>query len=107
MVGDWTIGTKAATLHAPHGRIIDRFHARDLNLVMGPATRGTSVRCRVRIDGQPPGAAHGGDIDEHGQGTVAEQRLHELIRQSQPIVDRQFEIEFLDAGAEAFCFTFG
>jgi thioredoxin family protein len=107
VVGDWTIGTKAAVLHGPHGRIIYRFHARDLNLVMGPAERGTSVRYRVRLDGQEPSAAHGGDIDEQGRGTVSEQRLYQLIRQQQPIVDRRFEIEFLDAGAEAFCVTFG
>ena len=106
-VGDWTIGTKAAALKGSHGRIIYRFHARDLNLVMGPAARGKSVTCRVRIDGQAPAAAHGGDVDEQGRGTVAEQRLYQLIRQPQPIVDRQFEIEFLDAGVEAFVFTFG
>jgi hypothetical protein len=69
--------------------------------------RGTPVRFRVRIDGQPPGGAHGVDIDEQGNGVLAEQRLHQLIRQPKPIVDRQFEIEFLDAGAEAFAFTFG
>jgi thiol-disulfide isomerase/thioredoxin len=107
VVGDWTIGPKAATLHAPHGRIIYRFHARDLNLVMGPSALGESVTCRVRIDGQAPAAAHGGDVDEQGRGTVVEQRLYQLIRQPRPIVDRQFEIEFLDAGAEAYCFTFG
>jgi hypothetical protein len=74
---------------------------------MGPLTPGTSVKFRVLIDGQPPGAAHGPDVDEHGIGTVTEQRLHQLIRQSGPIADRQFEIEFLDPGVEAFCFTFG
>ena len=62
---------------------------------------------QVRIDGQPPGAAHGFDVDEQGIGTVTEQRLHQLIRQTGPIADRQFEIEFLDPGVEAFCFTFG
>jgi hypothetical protein len=30
-----------------------------------------------------------------------------MIRQSRPIADRQFEIEFLDAGVEAFAFMFG
>ena len=106
-VGDWTINTKAAALKAPHGRIVYRFHARDVNLVMGPAAPGTSVPIRIRLDGQPPGKAHGGDVDEQGEGTVNEQRLYQLIRQPRPIVDRQFEIEFRDAGAEAFCFTFG
>jgi hypothetical protein len=90
-----------------NGRIVYRFHARDVNLVMGPPAPGTSVKFRVLIDGQPPGAAHGADVDELGNGIVSEQRLYQLIRQSQPIADRQFEIEFLDAGAEAFAFTFG
>jgi hypothetical protein len=74
---------------------------------MGPAERGLSVPFRVLIDGQPPGAAHGTDVDERGNGTVSEQRLYQLIRQPKPIAERQFEIEFLESGAEAYCFTFG
>ena len=105
--GDWTIKRDAVALNKPNGRIAYRFHARDLHLVMGPAAPGTSVKFRVLIDGQPPGAAHGLDVDEKGVGTVTEQRLHQLIRQDGPISDRQFEIEFLDPGVEAFCFTFG
>ena len=100
--GDWT-----AEKHTANGRIAYRFHARDLHLVMGPAARGTSVRFRVLIDGQAPGAAHGIDVDDQGNGTVTQQRLYQLIRQPKPIADRQFEIEFLDAGVEAFAFTFG
>ena len=65
------------------------------------------MRFRVTIDGQPPGAAHGVDVDGQGNGTVVEQRLYQLIRQPGPIMDRQFEIEFLDSGAEAYDFTFG
>jgi hypothetical protein len=65
------------------------------------------VKFRVLIDGQPPGPAHGLDVDEQGYGTVTEQRLHQLIRQTGSIADRQFEIEFLGPGVEAFCFTFG
>ena len=94
-------------LNGPDGRIAYRFHARDLHLVMGPAAPGTSARFRVLIDGQPPGAAHGIDVDEQGNGTVTEQRLYQLIRQPQPIADRQLEIDFLDAGVEAYAFTFG
>jgi thiol-disulfide isomerase/thioredoxin len=105
--GDWTIKRDAALLNKPNGRIAYRFHARDLHLVMGPATPGATVKFRVLIDGQPPGAAHGLDVDEQGFGTVTAQRLHQLIRQTGPIADRQFEIEFLDPGVEAFCFTFG
>ena len=105
--GDWTVKKDAVVLNKASGRIAYRFHARDLHLVMGPAVRGASVRFRVLIDGQPPGAAHGIDVDDQGNGTVAEQRLYQLIRQSTPIADRQFEIEFLDPGVEAFSFTFG
>jgi thiol-disulfide isomerase/thioredoxin len=105
--GDWTAKKEAAVLNKPDGRIAYRFHARDLHLVMGPAAPGASVRFRVLIDGRPPGAAHGIDVDEQGNGTVTEQRLYQLIRQPKPIADRQFEIEFLDPGVEAFAFTFG
>ena len=96
-----------SVLTHPNGWIAYRFHARDVHLVMGPAARGTPVRFRVLIDGQPPGAAHGIDVDDQGNGTVIEQRMYQLIRQPKPIVDRQFEIEFLDSGVEAFAFTFG
>jgi thiol-disulfide isomerase/thioredoxin len=105
--GDWTLEQQAVVLNEANGRIAYRFHARDLHLVMGPAARGTSVRFRVLIDGQPPGDAHGIDVDEQGNGTVSEQRMYQLIRQPKPIDDRQFEIEFLDSGVEAFAFTFG
>jgi thioredoxin family protein len=94
-------------LNAAGGRIAYRFHARDLHLIMGPAMRQKAVAFRVLMDGRPPGADHGSDVDDQGQGTVTEQRLYQMIRQSGPIADRQFEIEFLDAGVEAFAFTFG
>jgi thiol-disulfide isomerase/thioredoxin len=105
--GDWTVGEQDTVLNKGNGRIAYRFHARDLHLVMGPAERGTSVRFRVLIDGQPPGPAHGIDVDDEGNGTVTEQRLYQLIRQPKPIADRQFEIEFLNPGVEVFAFTFG
>ena len=105
--GEWTVGKQATVLHKANGRITYRFHARDLHLVMGPAVRGTPVRFRVLIDGQPPGPAHGIDVNDQGYGTVTEQRLYQLIRQPKPIADRQFEIEFLDPGVETFVFTFG
>jgi thiol-disulfide isomerase/thioredoxin len=105
--GDWTVEKQATVLNRANGRIADRFHARDLHLVMGPAARGTFVRFRVLVDGHPPGAAHGTDADDQGNGTVTEQRLYQLIRQTKPIADRQFEIELLDSGVEAFAFTFG
>jgi hypothetical protein len=105
--GDWTVKKENAMLNKPNGGIAYRFHARDLHLVMGPAVPGAYVKFRLRIDGQPPGAAHGTDVDEEGNGAVTEQRLYQLIRQPKPIVDRQFEIEFFGSGLEAFAFTFG
>jgi thiol-disulfide isomerase/thioredoxin len=105
--GDWTMQKDRSALNKAGGRIIYRFHARDVHLVMGPAAPGESVKFRVLIDGQPPGAAHGVDVDEQGNGTVIEQRLYQLIRQPKPIADRLFEIEFLDPGAEVYAFTFG
>ena len=105
--GDWTVKRDAVALNKGNGRIAYRFHARDLHLVMAPAARGSSVRFRILVDGQPPGAAHGTDVDDEGNGTVSGQRLYQLIRQPNPIADRLFEIEFLDPGVEAFAFTFG
>jgi thiol-disulfide isomerase/thioredoxin len=105
--GEWTVGREAAALNKPNGRIAYRFRARDLHLVMGPAAPDRPVRFRVLVDGQPPDAAHGIDVDEQGNGRVTEQRLYQLIRQPKPIADRLFEIEFLDPGMEAFAFTFG
>jgi thiol-disulfide isomerase/thioredoxin len=105
--GDWTMKKETTVLNNPNGSIAYRFRARDLHLVMGPAEPGMPVKFRVRIDGQPPGAAHGIDVDEQGNGTVTEQRLYQLIRQPKPVADRQFEIEFLGPGVEAFAFTFG
>jgi hypothetical protein len=107
LAGEWTVGRQAIVSNSAQGRIVCRFHARDLHLVMTPPERGASVRFRVSIDGQPPRAAHGLDVDEGGNGTVVEQRLYQLIRQANPIADRQCEIEFLDAGVQAFAFTFG
>jgi thiol-disulfide isomerase/thioredoxin len=105
--GKWTSESHAASLNEANGRIAYRFHARDLHLVMKSAIRDKSVRFRVLIDGEPPGPAHGVDIDDQGYGTLVEARMYQVIRQSKPILDRQAEIEFLDPGAEAFSFTFG
>ena len=105
--GTWTVARHAGLSHDAGGRIAFRFHARDLNLVMGPVVRGASVSFRVLLDGMPPGAAAGVDANPDGSGILRDQRTYQLIRQSGPIADRLFEIEFLDAGAEAYCFTFG
>ena len=105
--GDWTIGKEAAALDAPGGRIVCGFHARDVHLVMGSPRPGSASRFRVTLDGQPPGPAAGLDIDPAGIGNAGDQRLYQLIRQLGPIRARLLEIEFLDAGIEAFAFTFG
>ena len=107
LLGDWRMGLVATVLEEPGGAISFRFHARDLHLVMRPAVAHASVPFRVRLDGMPPGLAHGLDVDDQGNGAVTGQRLYQLVRQPGPIVDRLFEIEFVDAGVEAFVFTFG
>jgi cytochrome c biogenesis protein CcdA/thiol-disulfide isomerase/thioredoxin len=107
LVGDWTIGGEHSALNKSGGGIVYRFHARDLHLVLGPAADGKPVRFRVTIDGAAPGASHGSDDDEAGNGTVTGQRLYQLIRQPGAIADHTFEIEFLDPGVQAFAFTFG
>jgi thiol-disulfide isomerase/thioredoxin len=107
LLGDWSVGPEIAALQMPKGRIAYRFHARDVNLVVGSASGDAPVRFRVLLDGHPPGPAHGTDVDDQGSGTAKEPRLYQLIRQPKPIEDRLFEIEFLDPEVEAFCFTFG
>jgi thiol-disulfide isomerase/thioredoxin len=105
--GDWTMEGQATTLNAADGRIASRFHARDLHLVMGPATPATSRQFQVLIDGKPPSDAHGTDIDDQGNGTVSDQRLYQLIRQPGLITDHTFEITFPEPGVQAYAFTFG
>ena len=105
--GKWTYRSDASALNEANGRVAYQFHARDVNLVMGPAKKGTTVPFRVYLDGEVVGAAHGSDVDAGGDGALVQQRMYQLIRQAKPIRDRRFEIELLEAGAEAFCFTFG
>jgi thiol-disulfide isomerase/thioredoxin len=107
LVGDWTVHRQAVALNQAEGRIVYRFQARDLHLVMGPPARGTPVRFRVLLDGQLPGAAHGTDGDDQGNGTVTEPRLYQLLRQPGPVTERTFEVIFLDPGVQAYAFTFG
>jgi len=106
LAGQWTVGGEYA-VGAASGSIRYRFHARDLHLVMGAAPRGGAVRFRVTIDGVAPGPDHGADIDAGGWGSLKEHRLYQLVRQAGPVRDRTFEIEFLDAGARVYSFTFG
>jgi thiol-disulfide isomerase/thioredoxin len=105
--GNWTVGAQVTTLNEPGGRITFRFRARDVNLVMGSRMDGESVRFLVLLDGEPPNGAGGIDVGQRGSGAIAEARMHQLIRQTAPIEDRSFEITFIDAGAQAYVFTFG
>jgi thiol-disulfide isomerase/thioredoxin len=105
--GNWTVVEQDITLNAANGQIAFRFHARDVHLVMGPAAPATPVRFRMLLDGQPPGTAHGTDVDNQGNGTVAEQRLYQLVRQPGPIADRTLEITFVDPDVQVYAFTFG
>ncbi|MHA3736383.1 cytochrome c biogenesis protein DipZ [Pseudomonas sp. Eth.TT006] len=105
--GQWAVGAERATADAPASRIVYRFHARDLHLVLGPGVDGKPVRFKVSIDGQAPGADHGVDVAADGSGRVTEQRLYQLVRQTDAVKDRTFSIEFLDPGVSAYAFTFG
>ncbi len=107
LVGQWNVRGENAALVSSPGKIIFRFHARDLHLVLGPGSSRTPVRFRVLLDGAPPLEDRGADVDAQGAGTVSGYRLYQLIRQKGPVEDRTFEIEFLDPGVQAFAFTFG
>jgi thiol-disulfide isomerase/thioredoxin len=107
LAGDWTVKRQAIVGNQAGGRILYRFHARDLHLVMAPATPGGPIRFRVHLDSQPPGAAHGSDVDDQGNGTVTEPRLYQLLRQPGAVSERTFEVTFLDPGLQAYAFTFG
>jgi hypothetical protein len=104
--GSWTIEERASVLNEAGGRIAFRFHARDVHLVLR-SRAGTVVSFRVLVDGEAPGPAHGVDVNEEGRGTLTQPRLYQLVREPGSITDRTFEIAFLDAGVEAYVFTFG
>jgi thiol-disulfide isomerase/thioredoxin len=105
--GTWNVGGESAVLASAPGKIVFRFHSRDLHFVLGPANGGKPIRFKVRLDGKPPGDDHGGDTAADGSGEVREPRLYQLIRQKHAVEDRTFEIEFLDPGVHAYVFTFG
>lgn len=105
--GTWTVGADAATLGEAGGRIAFRFHARDVNLVMAPTVSGTSIPFRIYLDGDPADDAHGTDTDGDGRGVLVEPQTYQLVRQGGAIADRLVEVEFLAAGVDAYCFTFG
>src|SRR5271156_782127 len=105
--GSWKVGEESAVLQSVPGKIVFRFHARDLHLVLGPSKNGKPIRFIVKLDGTAPGDDHGADTDASGADTVQGNRLYQLIRQKDAVEDRTFEIDFLDPGVEAFAFTFG
>jgi thiol-disulfide isomerase/thioredoxin len=107
LLGRWTAEAESVFSNEPNGRIAFQFHARDVNLVMGPRERGTPVAFRITVDGAPPVAAAGSDAVGDGTGLLDDQRMYQLVRQKGPVTERLFQIEFLDRGAEAFAFTFG
>jgi thiol-disulfide isomerase/thioredoxin len=106
LAGEWTIESGASVLNRADGRIVFRFHARDVNLVLR-SREGSSVPFRVSVDSRPPGDAHGLDVDADGRGTLTDPRLYQLVREPGSITDRTFEIAFEAAGVEGYVFTFG
>jgi len=104
--GSWNVDPEKAVLGASGGKIVFRFYARDLHLVLGPGS-GKPVRFRVTLDGAAPAANHGADTDASGAGVIDGQRLYQLIRQSGDVGEHVFSIEFLDPGVQAYSFTFG
>jgi cytochrome c biogenesis protein CcdA/thiol-disulfide isomerase/thioredoxin len=105
--GAWTVDPEKALLSTAPGKIVFKFLARDLHLVLGPNPDGKPVRFRVTLDGAAPGANHGVDTDAKGLGSVDSQRLYQLIRQTGDVGEHVFAIEFLDSGVQAYSFTFG
>ncbi|HET7758501.1 MAG TPA: redoxin domain-containing protein [Gaiellaceae bacterium] len=107
LAGRWAVESRASVANERGARLAFRFHARDVNLVLGPRPRDASIPFRVTVDGEPPGDAHGFDVDEQGNGMLRQQRLYQLVRERGSVEDRTVEIAFLEEGAEAYCFTFG
>jgi hypothetical protein len=107
LAGQWTLEDEAAVLDAPGGSLAYRFDARDLNLVLTPPAAGGEIDFTVRLDGEPPGEAHGVDVDGDGTGTVTEPRCYQLVRQPDGARERTFAIAFGAPDVRAYVFTFG
>jgi thiol-disulfide isomerase/thioredoxin len=106
LAGEWMIGREKVSLDRAGGSIASRFHARDAHLVLSAAARGP-IPFRVFVDGEPPGASHGVDVDADGRGVVDDGRLYQLLREREAVRERTLEIAFVEPGAEAYAFTFG
>ena len=105
--GQWVVGAESAVVDTPGAGLVHQFSARDLHLVLGPGAAGKKARIKVTLDGRAPGTDHGADVDADGNGVVSATRLYQLVRQSERVRARRFEVRFLDKGVEAFAFTFG
>jgi thiol-disulfide isomerase/thioredoxin len=106
LAGEWTTGAESVVLERGGGTIAYRFHARDVHLVLSRSAE-APIPFTVRLDGDVPGDAHGGDVDARGNGLLDDGRLYQLVRQQGEISERTVEIAFAEAGAEAYVFTFG
>ncbi|MGH3042490.1 MAG: thioredoxin, partial [Gaiellaceae bacterium] len=106
LAGTWTIGRENVVLDQTGGSIAFRFDARDAHLVLSPGAH-EPMRFRVLVDGEPPGPSHGVDVDDDGNGVLRDGRMYQLVRQHDTVRERTLEITFLEAGAEAYAFTFG
>jgi thiol-disulfide isomerase/thioredoxin len=105
--GSWKIGAESGVLESAPGRVVFRFHSRDLHMVLGPGSNGAPVRFRLSLNGSAPGGDHGSDSNADGTGEVRQPRMYQLVRQKGPVKDVTFEIEFLDPGIQVYSFTFG
>jgi thiol-disulfide isomerase/thioredoxin len=105
--GSWNAGAESGTLESTPGKVVFRFHSRDLHMVLGPSKNGTPVRFKIKLNGAAPQADHGSDSSADGTGEVRQPRMYQLVRQKGPVKDVTFEIEVLDPGVEVFSFTFG
>jgi len=106
LVGEWTTGRERVVLDGAGGSIVFRFHARDAHLVLASGAR-DAIPFRVLLDGQAPGASHGVDVDDDGNGVLRDGRMYQLVRQHDAVRERTLEIAFDEPGAEAYVFTFG
>jgi hypothetical protein len=104
--GEWKTRPEHIVLEQAAGSIAYRFHARDAHLVLSNST-GAPIPFRVLLDGETPGASHGVDVDEDGNGVLRTGRMYQLVREHGAVRERTLEITFLEPGAEAYAFTFG
>jgi thiol-disulfide isomerase/thioredoxin len=106
LAGEWTIASEKVVLAQAGGSIAFRFHARDAHLVLSQQAP-EPIPFRVLLDGKAPGASHGVDVDEEGNGVLRGGRLYQLVRERDAVRERTLEITFIEPGVEAYVFTFG